>query len=285
MKKIAIITPLKNEIENIKRLVHSISEQTIYIDTWIIVENGSTDGSRELLSEIDHVANVKNFKVVNFSLPNEKYELGVKYATVVNVGFEQLRSSGYIEQLDYLGILDADCFPPSNYYSELTSHMDADDSLGISSGLAYNEDGRYDGKAKSWPRGNCRLWKASCFLECGYYVGPSADALSVSAAELKGWQCEAARHIQYTCREVGKKVDYKYYGKSAHFRGIPPTYAALKSLVYLLKLKPRKSLSYFLGYFESFLSKQKKIDNTEIQRYNRQILSRKLLALLRTTKP
>ena len=44
---IALITPLKDEISNIDRFISHIESQTIPITCLIIVENDSTDGSKE----------------------------------------------------------------------------------------------------------------------------------------------------------------------------------------------------------------------------------------------
>jgi len=271
MRKIALITPAKNELDNLPKLIKCIESQNIAIDTWIIVENGSDDGSREYLKSLKSIKNVKNFKVVNFRLPNDTYALGQKYSTVIMTGLKQLTFTDF----DYIGILDADCFPPESYYSDLTSYMECN-SLGISSGQAYSIEGKYDEKSATWPRGNCRLWKSKCLIESGYHVGPSADAVSVCAAELKGWVCKAAPDIRYTCREVGANVNYSYYGESAHFRGIPLLYAILKFFNYIRVGHIKNSFSYLKGYLHAFVCQKPRLSNQDILDYNKKIIIRKL---------
>lgn len=276
-KNIAIVTPLKDEMENIPLLMEKITQQKAQIKYWVIVENGSTDGSKEKLEEFDHVENVEKFIVLHFTLPNEKYELGTKYATVVNHGFNYLIEKHLLEKLDYVGILDADCFPGSNYYQELIDFMEATPRLGIASGLAYSLDGTYDGKSKDWVRGNCRLWKIKCFKESGYIIGPSADALSVCKAEIKGWLTKTKKDLTYQCREVGNKVNYSYYGYSAYYRGIPVFYAILKTLNYILIGQPKNAKGYFNGYFNALINKKEKSKDQDILNYFSRILSRKIL--------
>ncbi|WP_280564957.1 glycosyltransferase [Chromohalobacter sp. 48-RD10] len=276
MKKISLVTPLKDEIDNILVLLEAVKSQTISIQNWVVVENGSTDGSKELLDEISTLTNVKNFKVVSFVLPSEKYELGGKYATVVSVGISYLLENNLMSETDYLGILDADCTPPPNYYEDLVRFLESDAALGISSGQAYHLDGSYDGKNSNWPRGNCRLWKRECFISSGYIIGPSADALSVCKAELKGWKCYASKDLFYVCREVGKKVDYSYYGYSAYYRGIPIHFSILKSINYMLIGKFSNGASYFKGYICSFLRRKDRVADIDIIRYNKRILWRRV---------
>ncbi|WP_158967146.1 glycosyltransferase family A protein [Paraglaciecola sp. L3A3] len=274
--KIAIVTPLKNEIKNLPLLIEKVTNQNIEVEHWVIVENGSDDGSKEFLEKITSLPNVKHLTVLNFTLPVEKYELGIKYATVVNQGFEYLSKNNYLEAIDFVGILDADCFPDENYYQELTTFMNNSTEIGISSGLAYSLDGKYDGKSRDWVRGNCRLWKQQCFLEAGYFVGPSADALSVCKAELKGWKSIPMQTLSYKCRDVGENVNYSYYGYSAYYRGIPPAYAFLKAFKYLLQGSVGNFTGYFKGYFGAWYNKKPRINDSEILEYFSNYYAKKL---------
>lgn len=265
--RIALVTPLKNEMANLPDLIDKITKQTTPIDYWVIVENGSTDGSKEYLDAIEQLPNVLQFIVLNFTLPNEKYELGQKYSTVVSQGFNYLRDHQLLDNLDFVGICDADCFPSAHYYQQLTDFMYSNRKIGISSGIGYTLEGKYDGEAKNWVRGNCRLWKKECFVEAGYLIGPSADTLSLCKAVLKGWAAVPDTSLVYHCREVGQKVDYSYYGYSAYYRGITPVYALLKSVNFLRLRKPVQAKSYFKGYFQSYLHKKDRIPDMEIRRY------------------
>ena len=47
--KYVLITPLKNEEKTIKEVVDSVKKQTIKPFFWIIVNDGSTDSSAEIL--------------------------------------------------------------------------------------------------------------------------------------------------------------------------------------------------------------------------------------------
>jgi glycosyltransferase involved in cell wall biosynthesis len=278
--RIGIVTPLKNEIANLPELISKIAEQSIPVEYWVIIENGSDDGSKEYLANLQPPANVKNFVVINFTLPNERYELGHKYATVVNQGFEYFRKNNILANLDFVGILDADCFPGPTYYQELVDFMNKDPKLGISSGIAYTVDGQYDGKSKSWVRGNCRLWKIKCFLEAGYIIGPSADTLSVGSAEMHNWKAYSDQNLIYHCREVGNKIDYAYYGYSAYFRGMTPLYIIIRCLNYFLIGKPNNAKRYYTGYFDAKKEKKEQIQDKEMYLYFTGSLKRKITRLL-----
>lgn len=275
--KIGIVTPLRNEIDNITDLFKSIQEQSIPIYYWIIVENDSSDGSVELLEQLkSEVKNVENIIIINQKNEESNYELGVKYASVVKIGFDLFEEKGILEQLDFVGILDADCFPEKTYYENLTEFMVGESKLGISSGIIYDENGKVDLADKNWVRGGCRLWKTNCFKETPYVIAPSADTISACRAMLSGWDVKVNSSLRVVSRQVGDNVNYGYYGYSCYYRGHTPVYALLMTLKLLIRLKFNKALHFGKAYFWSILIQKPRIDDKEIIGYYRWHIVRKL---------
>ena len=58
MYKIALVTPVKDEIKNLPKLFESMEKQSINIYSWVIIQNNSTDGSKEYLEKIKCVDNL-----------------------------------------------------------------------------------------------------------------------------------------------------------------------------------------------------------------------------------
>ncbi len=48
MLRYAAITPARDEVQNLQRLASSILTQTVLPTTWVVVDNGSTDGTLEV---------------------------------------------------------------------------------------------------------------------------------------------------------------------------------------------------------------------------------------------
>ena len=48
----AVMTPARDEVENLPRLAASLAAQTVPPDVWFIVDNGSTDGTLEIAKEL-----------------------------------------------------------------------------------------------------------------------------------------------------------------------------------------------------------------------------------------
>jgi len=53
MKKFAIVTPVKDEINYFPKTVKSILKQEIKPQKWIIIDDGSTDGTTEVIKKAE----------------------------------------------------------------------------------------------------------------------------------------------------------------------------------------------------------------------------------------
>ncbi|WP_457934130.1 glycosyltransferase family 2 protein [Pseudoalteromonas sp. SCSIO 43210] len=270
---IGLITPLHNEIDSIIPLFESIASQTVDIECWIILENGSTDGSKELLKEIKKPKNVKQMKVFYDDSYGKAHELGFKYSRIIKSAFDELLSLEL--SLDYVGILDSDCFPEMDYYKKLTDFLKSNKKVGITSGRIYLDGGKLDQADPNWVRGGCRLWSKACFDKSGYLIGPSADAISSALADMSGWKSVVCKEAKVYSREVGINVNYKYYGYASYYRGTSVLYALMKSF-YLLFKNPKNAVKFFLGYFHSLFNREEKIGDIRVRNYFSKYLSRKI---------
>jgi glycosyltransferase involved in cell wall biosynthesis len=276
--KIALVTPLKNERENIERFLSVLSKQSIEIFSVIILENDSDDGSKEYLEPILTVPNIKHFTVINLEFEDKSYRVDAKYSSIVQKGFEYLEQQEYFNDLDFIGILDSDCFPEENYYEELTAFMNSDNKLGISSGLIFTDAGKLHKTNINWVRGGCRLWKIDCFKSAGFLVEPSPDVISVALAHIHGWTTRPCKRIKVISREVGENGDYSFYGASAHYRGHTIIYIIIRSLYYTLyKLDLVRAIQYLRGYLSSIMNNNKKLSNKKLRTYYNWYLFNKLI--------
>ena len=103
-KGISIIICAKNEEENLKHFLPSVLEQDYPEFEVVVVNDCSTDGTEELLSEFS--VQYKHLRYT--SIPaNEKFLHGKKLAVTIG-----LKSARY----DHVLLTDADCYPVSNLW-------------------------------------------------------------------------------------------------------------------------------------------------------------------------
>lgn len=274
--RVFLVTPLRDEIDNLPRLIGCVERQTVDVARWVVVENGSTDGSKEFLDRLKGVENVGNLTVLHIDTEDPEYALGSKYARIVNRGFEELLLRENIRPDDCVGILDADSFPEDDYFEKLIELFKLSPKVGISSGLSYNaSDGRVSVHSREWVRGSCRLWRGACFLESGYIIGPSADTLSVARANLDGWETAVNPDAKFVAREVGGRGKFEYYGASSYHRGNTMLYALGRSLKLAFLARPLQGFAFFSGYVKAQASGAPRIDDPEIRAYFRTYLVRR----------
>ncbi|MFL0352892.1 glycosyltransferase [Xanthomarina sp. GH4-25] len=276
---IALVTPLKDEKENIDRFLKTLENQSIAIKCLVIVENDSTDGSKEYLNKIASIKNVEHFKVININFEDTSYRVGKKYATIIDTGFQYLKEQLFFDSLDYIGILDCDVFPEQEYYYKLTMFLNENPTIGISSGLTYTEEGKLHIADPNFVRGNSRLWKKECFQDAGYLIAYTADTVSLALAHLKGWKTETLKSAKVVSREIDVRLSNpQSKGYHAYFRGHTLFYTIFKFLHYtFVKQNFKTGYTFFMGYIKSAINRKPRIEDTKLRKYFRYYMFNKLI--------
>lgn len=280
MINIALVTPLKDEIDNIDKFFKSVSEQSLRIKCLVIVENDSSDGSKEYLNRFKCLDNVEELVILNLTFDDKSYDLGFKYSKVVHHGFEYLKNASFYKELDFVGILDCDCFPEKDYYEKLVHFMDQHPKVGISSGLIFTEEGNPHIANTNWVRGGCRLWKISCFEDTGFPIEPSPDAITVALAHYYGWESKTLKDAKVTSREVNVRMsNYKNQGRRIYYRGNSLFYAFSKFAFYFfVKREIKIAFDFINGYLGDYFSAKPRIKDMRVRKYYQFYLISKLKA-------
>lgn len=130
-----LITAAKNEAKYIDKTLCSVVNQVIKPMLWVIVNDGSTDETEQLVRmyEKDH-----SFIKVISKKPENKRHFGAK-ARAVKEAVNFILS----QQIDYafIGNLDADVSFEEDFYQKLIERMERDPELAIIGGLCYEFNG------------------------------------------------------------------------------------------------------------------------------------------------
>jgi len=114
-----LVTPLKNERDNVEKLWDAIQGQTVKPDEWIITDNGSTDGTYEWL--LEH-ASYSPFPVLVLSLP------GYTIAKMMNTA---IRSA----QHDIIACCHGGTRIPQDWLENLLNPFREDPTVDVSAGV------------------------------------------------------------------------------------------------------------------------------------------------------
>jgi poly-beta-1,6-N-acetyl-D-glucosamine synthase len=181
-----LITPARNEAQFIELTIQSVVKQAVPPIKWVIVSDGSTDGTDEIVCKYanDHPW----IELIRMPDRRERHFAGKVHA--FNAGYAR------VQDLDYevLGSLDADVSFDQDYFSYLLRKLAEDRTLGLV-GTPFKEgtNPTYDYRFVSIEHvsGACQLFRRECFEQIGGYVpvkGGCIDHIAVISARMKGWK-------------------------------------------------------------------------------------------------
>ncbi len=221
--KYVLITPARNEAKFIEQTIQSVVAQTVRPLRWVIVSDGSTDGTDDIVSR--YAAEHEWIELVRRPERRERHFAGKVHA--FNAGFDRVRELDY----DCIGSLDADITFEPDYFAFLLGKLVEKPRLGLV-GTPFRENGKsYDYRYVSIEHvsGACQFFRRQCFADIGGYVpveGGGVDHVAVITSRMRGWEtrtftekfCEhhrvmgAAQHGAWKMKFNIGKLDYALGG-------------------------------------------------------------------------
>src|SRR5215469_962402 len=184
--KYVLITPARDEVQFIELAIKSVAAQKMRPIKWVIVSDGSTDGTDEIVRK--YSAEYRWIELVRMPERSERNFAGKVHA--FNAGYARLGNLQY----DAIASMDADISFDSDYFSFLLGKLARDPRLGLIGTPFQDESNQtYDYRFTSIEHvsGACQLFRRGCFEEIGGYVPVKAggiDLAAVMTARMKGWK-------------------------------------------------------------------------------------------------
>jgi biofilm PGA synthesis N-glycosyltransferase PgaC len=179
-----LITPARNEAEFIELTLKSVVSQTVKPLKWVIVSDGSTDGTDEIVGR--YSALHPWIELVRMPERRERHFAGKVHA--FNAGFARVKDLNW----GAVGSLDADISFDEDFFSFLLGKLAENPELGLV-GAPFKDSSMYDYRFVSIEHvsGACQLFRRACFTEIGGYVPVKSggiDHVAVITARMKGWK-------------------------------------------------------------------------------------------------
>lgn len=231
--KYVLITPARNEAEHIETTIHSVINQNQRPLKWVIVSDGSTDGTDDIVKRyclkypFMELVRITERKIKSFAAKVKAFE----------TGYQHVRDL----EFDLVGNLDADLAFDAHYYENVLVEFKKDPALGISGGERYEY---IRGKlcmeyASISPWCVCagvQLFRRQCYEAIGGYL--TIDRVEDTAAEvmarMHGWGVRRAPNARIIhLRSLGAASDgklriYFKYGVLEYTLGYHPIYQLVK---------------------------------------------------------
>jgi biofilm PGA synthesis N-glycosyltransferase PgaC len=232
----AVITPARNEAEHLPRLAQSLSTQTVLPASWIIVDDGSTDSSPDVVRQLGREHQWMRF--VRVGAPHTLRRGSARGAPIVrafHAGITALAS-----EPELVAKIDADVSMKSDYFERLIAAFAEDPTLGIASGSGFEFEGgkwrqRFVTGVSVW--GAARAYRSHCLqqiLPLEERMG--WDGIDVIKARVRGWKTKTLLDVPFyhhrveADRETSRWRAWAVQGEASHYMGYRPSYVVLRTL-------------------------------------------------------
>jgi GT2 family glycosyltransferase len=181
-----LITPARNEAGSIELTIQSVVAQTARPLKWVIVSDGSTDGTDEIVRKYSD----RHAWIELLRMPERKERHFAGKVHAFNAGLARVSDLPF----DVIANLDADITFDQDYFAFLLEKLAADPKLGLV-GTPYkdasNEIYNFRFVSVEDVSGCCHVFRRECFEAIGGYVpvkGGAIDTIAVLTARMKGWK-------------------------------------------------------------------------------------------------
>jgi len=191
-RKYCLISPCRDEIQYAERCIESVLVQRELPATWVIVDDGSTDGTSELLAS--YASAHSWIRIVRREASTRRLGGGVIEA------FDAGLATVDLDDVDYVCKFDLDLDIPVGYFTRMMDEMRDDPRLASVSGKPfYYLDGD---PTRRWERcgdensvGMTKFYRVEAFRDIGGFVRELMwDGIDCHTARSRGWRCRAINH-------------------------------------------------------------------------------------------
>ena len=269
-RRYCLVTPCRNEAEYAARSIDSVLRQSVRPALWVIVDDGSTDETPQILAE--YARRHSFIRVIRRTDRGHRY-VGAGVIEAFNEGLATID----IEDFAYLCKLDLDLILPSRYFEYLMERMEANARVGTCSGKPYYRaaSGKYVSEKCGDENsiGASKFYRRECFQEIGGFVsGIMWDGIDCHRCRMLGWIAaswdDSETRFEHL-RPMGSSHKSMWNGRKRHgqgqyFMGYSPAFV-FASALYRSGSRPWLvgSTAILWGYFTSLISRAPRYQNRE----------------------
>lgn len=190
-----LVTPVRDEEAYIEETLRSVVNQTERPDEWIIVSDGSTDRTDEIIQPY-----ADSHPFINFIRNRDKTPRDfASQVFTIAIGLKQLTN----QSSAFIGFLDGDIRLDPTYYQTMLTEFKSDEKLGLAGGALHQKIGdRFvDQKiSEDSVAGGVQLFRRACFEAIGGYIPiPKGgfDSVAEVMARMQGWKTKTFSDIPF----------------------------------------------------------------------------------------
>jgi glycosyltransferase involved in cell wall biosynthesis len=275
-----LISPAKDEEKDIEQTLISVVNQTVKPSRWIIVDDGSSDRTPEIIDS--YRRRFEWIKVMRIDR-NTARQPGSPIVNAFNRGYDLIKDS----EFDFVVKLDCDLRFAPDYFEKLLQQFEKDPRLGIGSGI-YLENYGKDWMPIKMPAyhtaGACKFMRKECFSQIGGFVAAKGwDTVDEIRAQTRGWR---TRHFvdlhMYHLKNEGSGIGFvktnAMHGEIYYLTGGSKLFFTLKVLHRAFYGRPFLigGIMVFYGYLRTALQGRKRLVTDEEAKFYSKLLNSRL---------
>ena len=268
----ALVTPARDEEENLQRLAASLVAQTVRPIAWVVVDDGSTDETAEVVTQLAQ----EHDWISVISAPADGGQLVDGRLSGRDVAAFQAGLAALPETPDIVLKLDADVSLLPDFFDQLLAAFEADPKLGIAGGACFElEEGAW---RERWVtgdhvRGATRAYRWEC-LQDVQPLEPRLgwDGIDEVVAAVRGWRTRSIRtlpffHHRRMGERDGMRRAFHDQGSTAYYMGYRPTYLVARAL-FRMRVSP-SAWAMVPGYTRAALRREPVVADAAARKYIR----------------
>jgi hypothetical protein len=282
-RRYCLIVPARDEAEFARRTLDSIAAQTVLPTLMVVVDDGSTDATPQILAE--YAAKYPWIRVISRENRGAR-AVGPGVIDAFYAGWESIDPS----QFDYIAKVDLDLDLPPRYFEILMERMEQDPRLGTCSGKPYfpgrsNVNKTFDGELISEACGDensvgmTKFFRRECFEQIGGFVRQVMwDGIDCHRCRMLGWTARSwddpeIRFIHLRpmgASHRGIMTGRMRHGRGQWFMGTSVLYMTASAVFRMTRPPVITGGSAMLaGYFKALLERQPRYDDPEFRAFLR----------------
>jgi glycosyltransferase involved in cell wall biosynthesis len=270
--KYVVITPARDEQAYLRLTIESMVAQTIRPTEWIIVNDGSTDKTGEIIDE--YAARYPWIRSVHRTNRGFR-KAGGGVVDAFNDGYKQLNYKDW----DFIAKFDGDLSFDPDYFEKCFDYFEREPRLGVGGGvMCYIENGlkSFEENPRFHVRGATKIYRRACWDAIGgFWPAPGWDTMDEVKASMLGWSTRSfpdlhLLHHRHTGAADGTWANLVKNGRANYVCGYHPVFMILKCV---RRIKSRPHLlgptALMYGFLSGYFRGIPQVDEPDTIRYLR----------------
>lgn len=278
--RVLIISPVRNEADNLELVADALAGQTRPPDLWVVVDDCSEDRTPQLIDELsERIPFMRTLSTTPAHSPRgaDRHALAASPRA-----FNRALAEFDWREFTHVGKLDGDIELPDRYFELLLDRFSNDTSLGVAGGTLV-EPGRQGWRRARVPsyhvRGALKLYSRECFEAIGGVQERLGwDTIDETYARMLGFRTRSfddlvARHHRPIGSADGLLRGRARHGQAAYVLRYGTPWILLRSL----KVAGSRPLglsgaAFVYGYVRAAARSEPKVEDEEFRRFVRREL-------------